>query len=81
MQNPDEGDMLRTQAIAEASFYPVSSSFLNRKRGDFLGEKGREDLEVAAKYFKQIQSPSNASFESKKRSHRRSKSTFQTSYQ
>jgi hypothetical protein len=38
MQNPDEGDMLRTQAIAEASFYPVSSAFLNRKRGEFLGE-------------------------------------------
>jgi hypothetical protein len=33
--------MLRTQAIAEASFYPIPTAFLNRKRGDYLGEHGR----------------------------------------
>jgi uncharacterized protein YlxP (DUF503 family) len=72
MHNPDEGEMLRTQAIAEASFYPAS--FINRKKDN---EDRFEDLTVVEKYFKEISSPRQMGG---KRAHRRSKSTFQTSY-
>jgi hypothetical protein len=74
MLNPDDGDMLKTQALAEASFYP-KTGFLNQKRdSDVTGE----DLDIVHKYFKELSAPTGETM--KRRSHRRSKSTFQTTY-